>query len=185
MNGALAGSKATTHPFTLTVAPAASVAGQGVRHVRDQVIVANNGTRPLAVTTSAQLAEQQHGRCNVIGKVPWAHASPGAFRLRPGHREVVQFTIRAPGSVHGKTGIVMLAEGRIPGHHSGAAVLGGAVGSQVQLRLPGKPAVQPCYLAVPKSPGSGFPVAYAGLAAVLLALAVLVVMVVRRRRKAA
>jgi hypothetical protein len=173
-------------PLSLSVAPAAVAAARGQRHARETIVITNTGSHRLRIVTSTRIVHQVSGSCVPDSSPHWARVTPAQFTLAPGHHARARFTINAPASVHGQTGVAAEFTAAIP-RASGQATVAGEIGSQVILRLPGKPAEQPCHAAIPVTQQSVTgPPAAAGIlfALALVVLAVLATMALRRRLRA-
>lgn len=143
------------------------------------------GTRPLLVKASVLTLHGVPGKCQPSGAPLWAHVWPASFTLVPGQSRTVTLTVHAPASVTGTTDVAAVFTGSAPG--PGNFRLTGSVAGQAVLTLPGKTATSSCVrVAVAAQPTSGLAAdAFmgAGAAALLVALAVAVWAVLRRRKR--
>jgi len=184
---------ASPQPFSLSVSPGRMAAGTA-GSVRE-LIVANNGTKPVTVRSElTELSRDPAGKCAVgrLGTLPWAAVKPLMFTLRPGARLTATVTIgrHVPGGVHD----LVAAFVAVPGPGSGVAV-SGAVGAQMRVQGNGAAAASHPCLAVaappkPKAKPKPLPAAHnsswtlSALAAGLVAvIALLLVVILRQRRR--
>jgi hypothetical protein len=166
------------------------VAAPGLRHLSERITVIDSGTRPLHIVTGTRLVHEQGGKCIPGASPSWASVTPAALDLRPGQHATAVFTVDAPGSVHGRTGIDATFAGQVPAPGKspvkGTVPVSGEIGSQLVLRLPGHPAQHPCTLAAPPPPPApGMPLAAFALPAggLLLAAALTAALVRFARHK--
>jgi hypothetical protein len=184
---------ASPQPFSLSVSPGRMATG-AAGSVRE-LIVANNGTKPVTVRAElTELSRDPAGRCAVgrLGTLPWAAVKPLTFTLRPGGHQTAKLTIsrHVPGGIHD----LVAAFVAVPGAGSGVAV-SGAVGAQMQVQGNGATAATHACLAVaappkPKAKPKPLPAAHssswtlsaiaAGLVAVIAAL---LAVILRQRRR--
>jgi hypothetical protein len=132
-----------TDPFGLSVSPFRTTAAAGDRTAVVHATVRDVGTKPIEVTTAVrQLSGMQHG-CGLAAVASWAKATPATFALKPGEAEHVTVSVTAPPAVTGHVDLAAMFTGQLP-HQTGAVAVTGAVGSRVELSLPGATTGHPC-----------------------------------------
>jgi hypothetical protein len=178
-------------PFGISVSPFKTTAAEGNRTVTVHATVRDVGTKPVEVTTSVrQLSGMQHG-CGLAAVASWAKASPATFALKPGETEHVTVSVTAPPAVTGHVDLAAMFTGQLP-HQTGAVAVTGAVGSRIEMSLPGATVSKPCSAATqaPRAAllpanngGPGAAAIVGGICLVIVLAMACWALVLRRRRR--